>query len=40
MLRRVDLPTSAAAVDDRQTGPETLRDVNVRPSDRLKVSYI
>jgi len=40
MLRADDLPTSAATVDDRRTGPETLRDVNVRPSDRQKMGYI
>jgi hypothetical protein len=40
MLCADDLPIDAAAVDDRRTGPETLRDTNVRPSDRLNVGYI
>ena len=40
MLRAVDLPTSAARVDNRRTGPKTLRDVNDRPSDRRIIAYI
>ena len=40
-MRRVDaLPTWAATVDDQQTGPETLKDVNVRRSDGRILSYI
>ena len=40
MLRRVVLPTSAARVDNRQTGPKTLRDMNDRRSDRRIMAYI
>jgi len=40
MLRADDLPIDAAAVDDRRTGPKTLRDVNVRRSDGRILSYI
>lgn len=40
MRRADDLPIDAAAVDNRRTGPETLRDVNVKPSDGRILSYI
>jgi len=40
MLHPDVLPTRAATVDDRRTGPKTLRDTNVLRSDRLILSYI
>ena len=40
MLRVPDLPTSAAQVDNRRTGPETLRDMNDRRSDGRMMAYI
>ena len=40
MLRVPDLPTVAARVDNLQTGPETLKDMNDRRSDGRIVAYI
>lgn len=40
MLRVVDLPTCAARVDNQQTGPKTLKDMNDRRSDGRIMAYI
>jgi hypothetical protein len=40
MFRADDLPTDAARMDNRGTGPETLRNVIDTPSERLILSYI